>query len=209
MLGRTSGKEPSCQCKRHGFDPWVWKIPWSRKRNPLQYPCLGDPTDREVWRATVHRVAKLSDTTEHSPDSLLLPAAFPTYLKVVKTFSYVPRLLIHKFKWKAQNMNVTGKYRSWMLLFSCLVVSGSLWPRGLQYARLPCPLSSPRACLTHVHWVRDAIQPSHPLSSPSSAFNLSQHQGLFKWLSSSHQVAKVLKIQLQHQSFQWILKSIL
>ena len=56
---------------------------------------------------------------------------------------------------------------------------------------------------THVHWVCDAIQPSYPLSSPSPpAFNLSQHQGLFKWVSSSHQVAKVLEFQLQHQSFQ-------
>ena len=46
---------------------------------------------------------------------------------------------------------------------------------------------------THVPWVRDAIQPSHPLSSPSpSAFNISQYQGLFQWVSSSHQVAKVL-----------------
>ena len=57
---------------------------------------------------------------------------------------------------------------------------------------------------THVHWVRDAIQPSHPLSSPSPpALNLSQHQGLFQWVRSSNQVAKVLEFQLQHQSFQW------
>ena len=56
----------------------------------------------------------------------------------------------------------------------------------------------------HVHWVGDAIQPSHPLSSPSPpVLNLSQHQGLFKWVSSLHQVAKVLEFQLQHQSFQW------
>ena len=58
---------------------------------------------------------------------------------------------------------------------------------------------------THVHWVGDAIQPSHPLSSPSPlAFSLSQHQGLFQWVSSLHQVAKVLDFQLQHQSFRWI-----
>ena len=57
---------------------------------------------------------------------------------------------------------------------------------------------------THVHWVDDAIQPSHPLSSPSPpAPNFSQHQGLFQWVSFSHQVAKVLEFQLQHQSFQW------
>ena len=60
---------------------------------------------------------------------------------------------------------------------------------------------------THVHWVSDDIQPSHPLSSPSPlAFILSQHQGLFKWVSSSHQVAKVLEFQLQYQSFQWIFR---
>ena len=57
---------------------------------------------------------------------------------------------------------------------------------------------------TYLHWVGDAIQPSYPLSSPSPpALNLSQHQGLFKWVSSSHQVAKVLEFQLQYQSFQW------
>ena len=61
---------------------------------------------------------------------------------------------------------------------------------------------------THVHWVGDAIQPSHPLSSPSPpALNLSQHQGLFHWVSSSHQVAKVLELQLQHQSFQWTFRT--
>ena len=60
---------------------------------------------------------------------------------------------------------------------------------------------------THVHWVGDVIQPPHPLSSPSPlAFNLSQHQDLFQWDSSSHQVAKVLEFQLQHQSFQWIFR---
>ena len=62
----------------------------------------------------------------------------------------------------------------------------------------------PEFVQVHVHWVGNAIQPSHPLSSPSPpASNLSQHQGLFKWVSSSHQVAKILEFQLQHQSFQW------
>ena len=51
---------------------------------------------------------------------------------------------------------------------------------------------------TLVHWVSDAIQLCHPLSSPSPAFNLSQHQGLFQWVSSLHQVAKVLELQLHH-----------
>ena len=57
---------------------------------------------------------------------------------------------------------------------------------------------------THVHWVGDAIQPAHPLSSPSPpALNLSQHQGLFKWVRCLYQVAKILEFQLPHQSFQW------
>ena len=61
---------------------------------------------------------------------------------------------------------------------------------------------------THVHWVHDAIQPAHPLSSPSPpASSLSQHKGFFQWVSSSHQVAKVLEFQLQHQSFQWIFRT--
>ena len=56
---------------------------------------------------------------------------------------------------------------------------------------------------THMHWVGNSIQPSHPPSSPSrSAFNPSQHQGLFQWVNSSHEVAKVLEFQPQHQSFQ-------
>ena len=68
---------------------------------------------------------------------------------------------------------------------------------------LPVHHQLPEFTQTHVHWVSDAIQPSHLMSSPSPpTFNLSQRQGLFKWVSSSHQVAKVLGFQLQHQSFE-------
>ena len=68
---------------------------------------------------------------------------------------------------------------------------------------LPVHHQLPESTQTHVHQVGDAIQPSHPLLSPSPpALNLSQYQGLFKLISSSHQVAKVLVFQLQHQSFQ-------
>ena len=85
--------------------------------------------------------------------------------------------------------------------FSRSVVSDSLQPHELQHARPPCPSETPEFTQTHVDWIDDAIQPSHPLSSPSPpALNLSQHQGLFKWASSSHQVAKVLEFQLQHLS---------
>ena len=86
---------------------------------------------------------------------------------------------------------------------SCLTVWDSLdcnMPGFLVHHQLPEPTQ------IHVHWVDDAIQPSHPLLSPSPpTFSPSQHLGLFKWVSSSHQVAKVLKFQLQRHSPQWIL----
>ena len=75
--------------------------------------------------------------------------------------------------------------------------------------RLPVQHQLLELAQTHVYRVGDAIQPFHPLSSPSPpAFGLAQHQGLFQWFGSSHQVAKVLQLQLQlqHQSFQWIFR---
>ena len=86
---------------------------------------------------------------------------------------------------------------------SCLTLCD---PMNCSMPGLPVHHQLLESTQTHVHWVGDAIQPSHPLSSPSlPAFSPSQHQGLFKWVSSSHQVAKVLEFELQHQSFQWIL----
>ena len=80
-------------------------------------------------------------------------------------------------------------------------MSSSLQPHGLQHAGLPCPLSSPRLCQNSCLSNWWCIPPSHPLS-PSSppAFSLSQHQGIFQWVGCSSQVAKVLDLQLQHQS---------
>ena len=85
---------------------------------------------------------------------------------------------------------------------SCLILCDRM---NRSMPGLPVHHQLPEFTQTHVHWVGDAIQPSHPLLSPSPpALNLSQHQGLFKWVSYSHQVAKVLEFQLQHQSFQWM-----
>ena len=124
------------------------------------------------------------------------------------------------------------KQRAWWTLFHRFAKSQtwlkwlSMHPQSVQFSSVAqsCPtLCDPMDCSTpglpvhhqlpeftqtHVHWVSDAIQPSHPLSSPSPpAFNLSQYQGLFQWVSSSHQVAKGLEFQLQRQSFQWIFSS--
>ena len=92
--------------------------------------------------------------------------------------------------------------------FSHSVVSNSLQPHGLQHGRLPCPSPTPRAYLNSCSltwWY-------HPIISSSAipsllTFNLSQHQGLFQWVSSLHQVARILEFQLQHQSFQWTFRT--
>ena len=88
--------------------------------------------------------------------------------------------------------------------FSCSVMSDSLRLHGLQHARLPCLSPTPRAYSN----LRPSSQRCHPTISSSvipfsSHLQSFQHQGLFKWVNSSHQVAKVLEFQLQHQSFQW------
>ena len=78
-------------------------------------------------------------------------------------------------------------------------------PMNCRTSGVPVIHHLPELAQTHVHWVIDAIQPSNPLSFPyPPTFNLSQHQGLFLWVSSLHQVDKVL--ELQHQSFQWIFR---
>ena len=88
--------------------------------------------------------------------------------------------------------------------FSHSVISDSCDPMNRSTPGLPVHHQLPKSTQTHVYRVSDAILPSHPLSSPSlPAPNPSQHQGLFQWVNSSHQVAKVLEFQLQHQSFQW------
>ena len=106
--------------------------------------------------------------------------------------------LIHYHSWKLQQFSSVQSQ-------SCPTLCD---PTDCSMPGFPVHHQLPEFTQTHVHWVGDAIQPSHPLSSPSPpAFNLSQHQGLFQWVSSSHQVAKVLEFQLQHQSFQWIFRT--
>ena len=92
--------------------------------------------------------------------------------------------------------------------FSHSVVSDSLWPHALQHARLPCPSPTHGACSNSCpssQWCYPTILSSVIPSPP--AFNLSQHQSLLKWVSSLHQVAKVLEFQFQHQFFQCIVRT--
>ena len=108
---RLSGKKSACQCKRHGFDPWVRKIPWYRK-------------------------------------------------------------------WQFSSVQWLSHVQLFFDPMDCSTLGLPAHHHLLEFTQI------------HVHWVSDAIQPSHPLSFPSPpALNFSHHQGLFKWVSSSHQVA--------------------
>ena len=132
-------------------------------------------------------------------------------------------MFVHKIFTMEYHSDIKSE-KFWHRLLYCLSHQG-LWevPPSSPVAQ-SCPtLCNPLDCSTpgfpvlhqlpeltqiHVHRVTNAIQPPHPLSSSSPpAFNLSQHQGHFKWVSSSHQVAKVLEFQLQHQSFQWTFRA--
>ena len=100
-----------------------------------------------------------------------------------------------------------GAVHSSVQLLSCVWLFAIPWTTARQ-ASLSITNSQSLPKLMSIERVSDAIQPFHPLSSPfPPALNLSQHQGLFKWVSSSHQVAKILEFQLQHQSFQWIFRT--
>ena len=117
----------------------------------------------------------------------------------VSQFPMINIFMENKNKWNSMYVSVQ---------FICSVMSDSLWPLETVARVFPVLHYLPEFAQTHVHWVIDAIQPSHHLFLISPpALNLYQHQGLFQWVSSSHQLAKVLEFQLQHQSFQWIFRT--
>ena len=95
-------------------------------------------------------------------------------------------------------------------IFVVIQLLGHVWlcnPIDCSRTGFPVLHYLPEFAQTHVHWVNDAIQSSHPLSTPSAyTLNLFYHQGLFQCVSSSHQVAKVLELQVQHQSFKLIFR---
>ena len=159
--------------------------------------------------------------------------SFPCWLIMVNTFSCAYCLLVYLFffenhlyplliflkLWEYLNVYWSFKFPLLWISVTCIVLCCSLAlqfssvaqlcltlcdPMNRSTPGLPVLHQLPEFTQTHVHRVGDAIQPSHPLLSPSPpAPNPSQHQGLFQWVNSSHEVAKLLEFQLQHQSFQW------
>ena len=161
------------QCERLGFIPWVWKIPWRRASQHTPVFLPGESS------RTIAHWASLSMGSQRVRTDW---ANTHSHTHIIKEILY----RIYQFSSVAQ---------------SCPTLCNSM---NCSTPGLPVRYHLPEPTQTHVHGVGDAIQPSHSLSSPSPpALNLSQNQGLLKWVSSLHQVAKVLEFQLQHQSFQW------
>ena len=155
-----------------------WEDPWEGNGNPHQYSCLGNPMGRGAWWAAVHKVAKSRKLSYFT-----FTFHFHSLEKEMATHSSV-------LAWRIPGTVEPGGLPS---MGSYRV--GHNWSDLAAAAEL---------AQTHVHQASDAIQSSHPLLSASPpTFNLFQHHGLFQWVSSSHQVAKALEFQLQHQSFQW------
>ena len=138
-----------------------------------------------------------------------LPVCRSSFHFIDSFFCYEKRLNLIKFHLSIFALvSYAFRDRSWEILLCCSVAKSCLTlcdPMDGSTLGFPVLHHFPEFTQTHVHWVGDAIQASHPLSSPSPpGFNLSQDQGLFQWVGSSHQVAKVLHPQLQHQFFQWV-----
>ena len=179
--------------------------------------------DKRAWWATVPGVTKsqtwLSDWTELN---IYLPIIFSVCYYFFNFSFFIFWFLNFIWRFLICWWHYFGKIMPTELKFSGFIANGIFSVSLHQFSSVAqsCPIlcnlvdrstsvlpvhhQLPEFTKNHVYWVGDTTQPSHPSSSPSPpAFNLSQHQGLFKWVSTSHQVAKVLEFQLQHQSSQW------
>ena len=166
-------------------------------------PWLAESThiEGQLWSLFLNLGRDLSPQTTNSADLwwLYLYYTFVFYFTLTCALSPIVLLYLYLF-YSFFEINLLlifwllkVKLRLSSVQFSRSVVSDSLQPHESQHTRPPCPSPTPEFTQTHVHWVSDAIQPSHPLLSPSPpAPNPSQHQSLFQWINSSHEVAKVL-----------------
>ena len=164
--------------------PHSWSLPWT--------------PSREHWRSAAAAAHSLFIVEVNGKCEFLVGITTRVLNFIYSTF------LLGLFEEKSWDKPKTNKLH-FSSVQSCLTLCD---PMNCSTPGLPVQHQLPESTQTHVHWVGDAIQSSHPLSSPSPpALNLSQHLVLFKWVSSSHQVDKVLEYQLQHQSFQWTPKT--
>ena len=174
------------QCRRHrscGFSPWVREIPWRQKQQPTPVLLPGESHGQRSLAATVHRVTK-SQTWLKRPS---MHACLWSEFYGILSSKNLKLSIISLFLSSVPPINIC----CCSVAKSCLTLcdstdysmpGSSVLHYLLEFAQI------------HIHWVGKAIQPSHPLLPPYSAFNLSQHHGLFQWVDSSYQVAKVLEL---------------
>ena len=131
-------------------------------------------------------------------------SGLPWWLQTVKNPPAIQETQVQSLGWEGPLEKGMSQFSSVQLSSVDQLCPTLCDPMNRRMPGLPVHHQLPEFIQTHIHQVGDAIQPAHPLSSPSPpAPNPSQHQGLFQWVNSSHKVAKVLEFQLQHQAFQW------
>ena len=178
-VGEGNGNSLQCSCLENPRDGGAWWL-----------PSMGSPRVGHDWSDLAVAVAKIG-------------------MQCRRTVFFYIKLQVHKtWYWiiAFENFIISSQFR-----FSSVQLLSHVWlcdPMDCSTPDFPVLHHLLELAQTPIHWVNDAIQPSHPLSSPSPlAFHLSQNQCLFQWVSSSHQVSKVLEFQLQHQSFQWLFRT--
>ena len=192
---------------------WIWL-------QPLLYGCWPFPSNGTT--PYVHYYFSQLDSTQKSAQfknqmfgeeylaiCLTISSKIVLFLKIITTYTCIRT--IKGCQKEKINVSMYMCYTHICTLISSVQSLSYVWlcnPMDCSTPGFPDHHQLPELTQTHTHLVGDTIQSSHPLSSPSPpTFSLSQHQGLFAWVSSSHQVAKVLVFQLQHQSFQWIFRT--
>ena len=131
-------------------------------------------------------------------------SGLPWWLQTVKNPPAIQETQVQSLGWEGPLEKGMSQFSSVQLSSVDQLCPTLCDPMNRRMPGLPVHHQLPEFIQTHIHQVGDAIQPAHPLSSPSPpAPNPSQHQGLFQWVNSLHKVAKVLEFQLQHQAFQW------
>ena len=183
----------------------------AKSKGELNYEKGGESSFRSYWKSlelictvSTHRTTECSMFRK---DGCQLCQSYTRLEKCVCPKEVgIFNLTKGKHKWVWIKLRLKRTVQS-VQSFSHVWLSATPWT-ACSTPGFPVHHQLPEPTQIHVHRVGDAIQPSHPLVSPSrSAFNLSQHQGLFQWVGSSCQVAKVLEFQLQHQFFQWIFRT--
>ena len=233
FLGSSMVKNPHGNAEDKASIPGLGRYLGEWSGNPLQYSCLGNLIDRGAWQAIVLGVTKswsqLATKQQQLEYQASLVAQWQKNLPAKEGNEGSTRGLKKipwRRKWQMTPVYLPGKshgqsslagYNPWghrtaghnSATCSVAQLCPTLCnPMNCSTPGLPVPHHLPKLAQAHIHCISDAIQSSHPLTPPSlSTLNLSQNQGLFQWVNCSHQMNKILELQLQHQSFQWIFRT--